>query len=84
MTAQKASPLEQHAGRLRTRMGGAFVGQRAVFRGHDLHADLGEWFAECVETLLDDSGVAPASLAFVASHGQTVYHVDRSQGGIVE
>ena len=47
MTAQKASPLEQHAGRLRTRMGGAFVGQRAVFRGHDLHADLGDmdWLA---------------------------------------
>ncbi|MFO1227279.1 hypothetical protein [Roseateles sp.] len=35
-----ASPLEPHAGVLRTRMGGAFVGQRAVFRGHDLHADL--------------------------------------------
>lgn len=33
-------PLEAHAGVLRTRMGGAFVGQRAVFRGHDLHADL--------------------------------------------
>lgn len=41
------SPLEQHAGVLRTRMGGAFVGQRAVFRGHDLHADLGDmdWLA---------------------------------------
>jgi len=41
------SPLEQHAGRLRTRMGGAFVGQRAVFRGHDLHAELGDmdWLA---------------------------------------
>ena len=34
-----ASPLEPHAGCC-TRMGGAFVGQRAVFRGHDLHADL--------------------------------------------
>src|SRR5437899_2981488 len=28
------------AGRLRTRVGGAFVGERVVFRGHDLHADL--------------------------------------------
>src|SRR5260221_1942298 len=35
-----------------------------------LHADLGEWLAECVETLLDDARVAPASVAFVASHGQ--------------
>src|SRR5436309_888547 len=32
--------LRDNAGRLRTRMGAAFVGQRAVFRGHDLHADL--------------------------------------------
>jgi len=42
-----------------------------------LHTDLGEWFAECAETLLDDAGVAPASLAFVASHGQTVWHEPR-------
>lgn len=47
MTEPKTSPLEQHAGRLRTRMGGAFVGQRAVFRGHDLHAELADmdWLA---------------------------------------
>ena len=31
--------LEQNSGRLRTRMGAAFVGSRAVFRGHDLHVD---------------------------------------------
>ena len=42
-----------------------------------LHTDLGEWFAECAETLLDDAGIAPASLAFVASHGQTVWHEPR-------
>ncbi|HWO89299.1 MAG TPA: anhydro-N-acetylmuramic acid kinase [Gemmatimonadales bacterium] len=39
-----------------------------------LHRDLGEWSAECVETLLDDAGVAAASVALVASHGQTVWH----------
>ncbi|MCE4557598.1 citrate/2-methylcitrate synthase [Pelomonas cellulosilytica] len=41
------SPLEAHARRLRTRMGGAFVGQRAVFRGQDLHVDLADmdWMA---------------------------------------
>jgi hypothetical protein len=38
--APGVSPLEAHAGVLRTRMGGAYVGQRAVFRGHDLHAEL--------------------------------------------
>lgn len=42
-----------------------------------LHHDLGTWFAECVETLLDDAGVAAASVAFVASHGQTVWHEPR-------
>lgn len=42
-----------------------------------LHAALGEWFAECVETLCDDAGVAAASLAFVASHGLTVWHEPR-------
>lgn len=32
--------LQEHVGRLKTRMGAAFVGSRAVFRGHDLHAEL--------------------------------------------
>src|SRR5450759_3002905 len=32
--------LEQYVGRLVTRMGAVFPGERAVFRGHDLHASL--------------------------------------------
>lgn len=32
--------LKQHVGHLKTRMGAAFPGSRAVFRGHDIHADL--------------------------------------------
>jgi len=32
--------LTEHHGRLRTRMGAFFVGERAVFRGRDLHAEL--------------------------------------------
>jgi len=32
--------LEEHVGRLATRMGAVFPGERAVFRGHDLHASL--------------------------------------------
>jgi len=32
--------LQANVGGFQTRMGQAFVGQRAVFRGHDLHADL--------------------------------------------
>jgi len=32
--------LQAHAGRLKSRMGACFPGTRAVFRGHDLHAEL--------------------------------------------
>lgn len=32
--------LEQHAGKLKTGAGAFFPGERAVFRGHDLHASL--------------------------------------------
>jgi len=34
--------LQDSADRLATHVGKAFVGSRAVFRGHDLHADLGD------------------------------------------
>lgn len=34
--------LEQHVGRLVTKMGAFFPGERVVFRGHDLHASLKE------------------------------------------
>lgn len=32
--------LEQHVGHLKSRMGAAFIGSHAVFRGHNLHLDL--------------------------------------------
>lgn len=32
--------LQQHSDRLRSRMGACYPGERAVFRGHDLHAEL--------------------------------------------
>lgn len=35
-----ANKLEQFVGHLETRMGAFWAGNRAVFRGHDLHADL--------------------------------------------
>ena len=40
MTRGPQALREAAAGPLPTRMGQAFVGSRAVFRGHDLHADL--------------------------------------------
>jgi anhydro-N-acetylmuramic acid kinase len=42
-----------------------------------LHADLGAWTAEAVLELLRQSDLAPSQLAFVASHGQTVWHMPR-------
>ncbi|MBI2535551.1 MAG: anhydro-N-acetylmuramic acid kinase [Gemmatimonadetes bacterium] len=39
-----------------------------------LHVWLGERFATAVEHLLREAGITPAQLAFVASHGQTVWH----------
>jgi hypothetical protein len=41
--------LKQAAGKLTTKVGGAFPGTRAVFRGHDLHHDLPGigWFDLC-------------------------------------
>ncbi len=42
-----------------------------------LHADLGTWFADAVEKLLRETGTAAAGVAFVASHGQTVWHEPR-------
>lgn len=37
---KKPELLRENAGRLKTRVGACFPGSRAVFRGHDLHADL--------------------------------------------
>lgn len=41
--------LAEHVDVLRTKMGAAFPGSHAVFRGHDLHRDLMdmEWYALC-------------------------------------
>lgn len=42
-------PLAEHVGVLRTKMGAAFPGNRAVFRGHDLHRELKDldWLTLC-------------------------------------
>jgi anhydro-N-acetylmuramic acid kinase len=42
-----------------------------------LHADLGAWMAEAVLELLRQSDLTPSHLAFVASHGQTIWHEPR-------
>ncbi len=42
-----------------------------------LHADLGAWFADAAEALVRDTRTDPRALAFVASHGQTIWHEPR-------
>ena len=42
-----------------------------------LHADIGGWLADAASALLGDAGAMPNDLAFVASHGQTIWHEPR-------
>jgi len=42
-----------------------------------LHTDLGRWTADAVRALLAREDVAAGDVAFVASHGQTVWHEPR-------
>lgn len=43
---------------------------------------LGEVFADAVLAVCAKAGLPREELDLVASHGQTVYHIDRSQGGV--
>lgn len=58
--------------------------RRAIDSGNaamlcDLHADLGEWFAEAAVALCAEAGVEAAVVAAIGSHGHTVWH--RPPGG---
>src|SRR5262245_24725339 len=46
-----------------------------------LDAALAEQYATCVLELLRDAGVETADVTAIGSHGQTVRHVPRDQGG---
>ncbi len=69
LKARRTIPFGQDEERIRATIATGTARDLAL-----LHRDIGEWFAECVETLLDDAGVAAANVAFIASHGQTVWH----------
>jgi anhydro-N-acetylmuramic acid kinase len=59
-------------------------GERGAIRGvlakgglrevAQLHTRLGEWFADAVLQLLDESGETPQGIDAVGSHGQTLWH----------
>jgi anhydro-N-acetylmuramic acid kinase len=45
-----------------------------------LNVRLGEVLADAALAVIEEAGLAPEAVDAVASHGQTVYHVDRSRG----
>ena len=46
----------------------------------DLHADLGEWFAEAVMEVCSRAGVSIDEVDVVGSHGQTIWHRPPDEG----
>lgn len=60
--------LAEHTDVLRTKMGAAFPGSHAVFRGHDLHRDLKDmdWFALCAFGITGRQ-IPPAQLRLITS-----------------
>ena len=46
----------------------------------DLHAELGEWFAEAATEVCSRAGVPLAELDAIGSHGQTVWHRPPAEG----
>lgn len=45
--------------------------------------ELGQWFSDSVRELCSDYGIDSRDLGFIASHGQTVYHIPKAQGELV-
>jgi anhydro-N-acetylmuramic acid kinase len=45
-----------------------------------LHADLGDWLAECALHACDAAGLRPGDLELIGSHGQTVWHLPPEPG----
>lgn len=48
-----------------------------------LNAALGAFTAQAVLRCCGEAGIPPHSLHFIASHGQTIYHIPQPQGGMV-
>ncbi|UUX35173.1 anhydro-N-acetylmuramic acid kinase AnmK [Fundicoccus culcitae] len=48
-----------------------------------LNFELGKWYADAVINICKNYGIASEELGFVASHGQTVYHIPHERDGLV-
>jgi len=70
-------PLEQA---VKERIHAAFAGN--VQQLCETNFVLGEVFAAAALAAVEKAGLPLSELDLVASHGQTVYHIDRSQGGV--
>lgn len=47
-----------------------------------LNVELGHWFAEAANRLLQKAGVDAGDVAAIGSHGQTVYHIPFAENGL--
>ncbi len=77
LLAFECLPLEPA---VRERIHAAFAG--SVQQLCETNFVLGEVFARAAQLACDKAGLPLSELDLVASHGQTVYHIDRSQGGV--
>src|SRR5262249_24842785 len=77
LLAFECLPLEPA---VRERIHAAFAGN--VQQLCETNFVLGEVFARAAQLACDKAGLPLAELDLVASHGTTVYHIDRSQGGV--
>lgn len=51
-----------------------------LFKVGKLHAELGQWFGQACQRLLDEAEVAPNDVAVIGSHGQTIAHYPSRDG----
>jgi anhydro-N-acetylmuramic acid kinase len=77
LVAFETLPLERT---VRERIHACFSGN--VQQLCEANFSLGEVFAEAVLSVVRKANLPLDELDLVASHGQTVYHIDRSQGGV--
>ncbi|MDR1569543.1 MAG: anhydro-N-acetylmuramic acid kinase [Oscillospiraceae bacterium] len=45
-----------------------------------VNVEIGYWFAKAAMAVCEQAGIAPAHVACIGSHGQTVYHIPEDEG----
>lgn len=57
--------------------------QSTVAKICSLNVELGEVFAKAALAVCEQAAVPPTELAFIGSHGQTLFHIPETQGSLV-